>query len=788
MSIGVGAAAIPISPDLSDFGRELAVGINRQLRRRPAKVDVVPDVAGLDRALRAAADDLTVDLQADTSRVEQQLRTATGDVTADVDLDTAGLRAELQQAAGSVDTDVDIDVSGVRSKLASAAGTIRPDVQLDTGDISRQVSGAVEDGFDGVGGGAAGGGLGAGLAGGLATKLGPVAAIGGAAAVAFGSGFSQTLEREDVDQRLLASLTITPERAAELGDVAGDLYAQAWGDSLGATGQAVQDTVEIAGDLGDALLTKAVPAAMDLSDVLGEDFRETVRAAQTLVENGLVGSLQEGLDELADAGAGGLNRAQDLLETVIEYSGPLSDLGLSVDEIFDGLGGSIATGTRDLDKVADSLKEFRVLALEERGLKAAEMLGIDGESLQAAVAEGGPASRDALLSVLDTLRAESDPLVQELAGRDLFGSMFEDARDGVLAFDPLTDAIGDTADAATQLSDDLNNKLSTRIESLKRGALSNLTDFVEGRAVPAIEDLWDTFDDEGVEGVVAGVMDGIAAEVDGGLSDLPDFTTWVGDGLDTATAAFPQLASGLLDRVKATAPEIGDQVATWATEFTEWVGPAAAELGPKLGEFTGTMANWFVTEALPAVGEGFDAVAEGFVSWVFDDVVPQLPAALEGVTGIFTGFFDGLAGEIDEGLAKMADRVGIGRGNLQAALASLPGGALVGQVIGNTDRNRSSGSGGRTRAPAPGPPPNALATGGAVARPTLAIVGDNTDSKPEIVSPVPLMREALRAELAGGMGGGGFSIENFNVVTRDDPDVIFRTATQKLQLAAATYG
>lgn len=124
-----------------------------------------------------------------------------------------------------------------------------------------------------------------GLGGKLNTKAkAGLAALGTAAVAAFKIGVEGAFKREDVAAQFEASLGETPERAKELGEIASGLWKEAWGDSLGEVGAAVEAVVSTFEGLGLADIEDVSRNALAFADIFNVDVADAVNAAGILLK------------------------------------------------------------------------------------------------------------------------------------------------------------------------------------------------------------------------------------------------------------------------------------------------------------------------------------------------------------------------------------------------------------------------------------------------------------------------------------------------------------------------
>lgn len=228
------------------------------------------------------------------------------------------------------------------------------------------------------------------------------------------------------------------EDAAAIGAEIEEVWAGGLAESktqiAGIAAQLYQAGVDI-GDIGAAANDAFVIAA-----ATGQDVSEVVRAQITLVKTGLAPTFTEASDLIAGGFAKGLNYADDLLDTINEYSRDFADLGLSGETVFSILEEGMQAGAYNTDKVADAFRELKIrvdtalssgAGTEFEGLKTLGLLD-EAEAFRAGEITGEQWVR----AVLDTVSAANLDAVVTGA----FGSPIEDL--GVGVFEAINDALG----------------------------------------------------------------------------------------------------------------------------------------------------------------------------------------------------------------------------------------------------------------------------------------------------------------------------------------------------------
>ena len=89
--------------------------------------------------------------------------------------------------------------------------------------------------------------------------------------------------------------------------------------------------------------------------------------------------------------------------------------------------------------------------------------------MAAKFAAGGDSAKEAFKQTISALAGLEDPLAQNTAGVDLFGTMWEDlGPDAVTALADIEDGMYDAADAMEEIKDVKYDDLGSQFETLKR--------------------------------------------------------------------------------------------------------------------------------------------------------------------------------------------------------------------------------------------------------------------------------------------------------------------------------
>lgn len=275
-----------------------------------------------------------------------------------------------------------------------------------------------------------------------------------------------------------------------------DLYVNAWGESR----TQIADVIALATQLGISQtdLAGAIESAFQVASVTGYDVTEVLKAQDSLVKNELVKDYKQAGDVIVAGFQTGGDRANDLLETLVEYGSTFDDLGLSAEEATNILVNAMNNGFKNTDLAADALREFniRVRDLNDAAAQGAiERLGLKDAATDF---RNGTIAGDEFLSLVITkLNEMEDPAQRQITAVEIFGTQLEDiGTSAIKGLDPTVKKLGDVRDRAEDASDKVNDNLATAFTELKRTVEVELGDFLN-----------ETFD---IDGLIDKMKTGVA--------------------------------------------------------------------------------------------------------------------------------------------------------------------------------------------------------------------------------------------------------------------------------------
>ncbi len=184
------------------------------------------------------------------------------------------------------------------------------------------------------------------------TGIGLAAVAAGKASLRFGDDVNSGM-------RLLQARTgAADESMAGLKSTALGLFSSGLGDDINDVSVSMATVEQVTGATGEALQATTEDALI-MKRVFEKDVQESVRAVDTAVET-FGGNSGRIFDMLTTTIQRTGDPADDLLDTVNEYSTVFAQTGFSADQMFGMLTRGIDQGARDFDVIADAAKEFLI--------------------------------------------------------------------------------------------------------------------------------------------------------------------------------------------------------------------------------------------------------------------------------------------------------------------------------------------------------------------------------------------------------------------------------------------
>lgn len=618
----------------------------------------------------------------------------------------------------------------------------------------------------------------------------------------------------------------TGATGAELESLQGvmeSVYGNNYGDSMADVADAVATVSQQMKGLSDGELQSVTEGAFALRDVFQYDVAESVRAANALVNNfGISGD--DAMNLIAAGAQNGLDFSGELLDTISEYSVQFAKVGIDADQMFQIMQAGADSGAWNLDKVGDAIKEMsiRVVDGSDTTAQGFAAIGMDADVMAQKFAAGGETAQQAFQETIQALAGMEDPVQQNIAGVNLFGTMWEDLGPEVVAqlasitdeayaagdelqnmqevkYDNLTAALGgiqrqfETAllPLANELSSFLTDALSNidfeTIASQVASTLSEIGDVLTGTVIPAVQSFvgWIVQNQDVLIALGSGVLAAVAAYKAYNLAitaynAIMAVYKVVTAASATGTFTLAGAMTALNLPVLAVVAAIGAVVAVGVLLYKNWdtIVAKAAEFGAKITQVFENIKTWVggalsnIAATLQNVGTTIMAVLSGWwtnIQNVFNNVKNGFLSVITFITGFFTSAWStawstvtNIFGTIWGGI------VGLVKAPINAVIGIINSAIGAINSISVTIPDWSPIFPGKTFGfNIPQIP--MLATGGTIEQPMLAVVGD----APETIVPhgnTPRNR-ALLGEAAAGVGASiGGTVVNFNVTISGGAD------------------
>lgn len=340
--------------------------------------------------------------------------------------------------------------------------------------------------------------------------VGIFAGLGVAAGAVLVKGIGDAMEKGRLQDRLGAQLALTEDEAEKAGQIAGDLYADAYGDSLAQVHDAVGAVMSSLGDLDDGEVEDLTAKALDLAAAFDVDVNESVAAAGVLMRQGLARDGDHAFD-LITRSMQKVPQAMrgELIPIIEEYSQDFAALGIDGEDAFGLLVDAAQDGRIELDKTGDAIKELTIRStdMSTASVAAYDALGLNAEEMANKIAQGGETARGAFDQIVTGLLDIKDPADRANTAIALMGTPLEDLSvTEIPAFlerlANMDTSLGDVEGAATQMGDQLNDNVATKIEGFKRKAGQAIQDWAYVNVLPAAQEVMEAFEEDGVGGAI----------------------------------------------------------------------------------------------------------------------------------------------------------------------------------------------------------------------------------------------------------------------------------------------
>lgn len=584
---------------------------------------------------------------------------------------------------------------------------------------------------------------------GAIAKFGPkftagAAAIGLAAGAALSKGFTDAMDTQSALKKLDAQLGASEFDSKKHGKIAGQLYAEAYGESMSDVTEAIKSVVQNLDGMRDSSEEdlKAISAgALNAAAVLDEEVGPVTRAVAQMLRTKLAKSADEAFDILVFGAQHGADVAGDLLDTFTEYSTQFRDLGIDGKAALGILRQGLRGGARDADIVADAMKELNIRVQDKSAAGALKELGLNGKRVASAFAEGGPKAFAALDQIMDRLRKVKDPTDKYRLAQALLGTQSEDLAKALLEIDPseATQGMDELAGSTQRAGDTFASTAESQITSWWRTVEQQVVGFLRNEVLPEIQEFIGKLDFSEVVAKVeeiAGKLKMLWDRIFADITDWADKNKGKIDSFASDTESAFENFSGAITAV------IDFLTAAWDHGGEELFNVAFATMGNVLNIISGFLQQiegifqiftGLLTGDWDKFWEGIRNVGEGMTK-VIGNV---LDGAMRLIVGSWGGNWDEMKRKATDKLGEIVDTVKSAVNGIIKAwnwvseklgLPSIP-------LLGTFDKGGGGGAGTQ----------RLMATGGVV--PGFG----NTDSVPALLTPGEVVFSKLAIKNMGGL-------------------------------------
>lgn len=407
----------------------------------------------------------TIDVDANTGKAESKIKGVSKDKAIDVDVN-----ADVSDAEESIEGLEDV-ADKVEEKINDSAlgniGSVLKSSFSDAADSSIPLIGKIGE-------------LTSGLSGATAAAIGVGAAAAGVGVLSVGASNDMKSAMND----FFAATGRAQEQTVILADgtkevinysdrykkIMEDIYKNNYGESFEDISNAMAAVKTNMMALDDTSLQNVTESAFALRDTFEYDVAESTRAANTMMEQfGISG--EEAMNMIAAGAQSGLDYSGEFLDSINEYSVQFAKIGMGAEDMFKIFESGAASGAFNLDKIGDAVKEMsiRVIDGSDTTKQGFELIGMNADEMASKFSAGGESAKEAFYQTIDALAAMEDPIAQNTAGVDLFGTMWEDlGPEAVTALSDIQDGVFQTSDAMEQIKEVKYDDLGSMFEELKR--------------------------------------------------------------------------------------------------------------------------------------------------------------------------------------------------------------------------------------------------------------------------------------------------------------------------------
>lgn len=296
---------------------------------------------------------------------------------------------------------------------------------------------------------------------------------------------------EDAQVKIQNALGLTVEEAERFANVAEDIWAKGFGESLEEVSDALIRVKQNFRDIRDeAELEQITRDSILLAKTFDSDVNEVTRAGNNLMVNFGIES-KKAFDLMANGAQNGVNFSNEMFDNLAEYSGLFAKMGFSAEEYFQLLINGSKEGVYNLDYINDVMKEFQI-RIKDGSKTTDEAMSKMSKSTQNVWKEflkGNKTVKDVSNSILKELEGMDDQVAANQIGVELFGTKWEDLEaDAMYSLQVVNKEMKNVTGTMEEMAKAQEQTFSQRWQSLLRDAQKDLEPF--GHTVLDIAEKW----------------------------------------------------------------------------------------------------------------------------------------------------------------------------------------------------------------------------------------------------------------------------------------------------------
>lgn len=304
----------------------------------------------------------------------------------------------------------------------------------------------------------------------------------------FESAISGANDLETAVSNLAASTGNSKESMSQYSDIIKELYSDNYGDSMEELADTTAKVMQYTNQTDPDIIKNLVQNAEALDDTFGIDINESLRAAQTLMDNFGV-TAEDAYNLMATGAQNGLNKSDELADNIAEYGSLWSQAGFSAKDMFSIMENGLSSGAYNLDKVNDFVKEFGNSLADGRVEDQLSNFSSETQNLFREWKNGQASTKDVFQSVIKDLSSMTNQQEALTIASDTWSSLGEDNSLKVItSLNNVNDAYEDVEGTMEDICDIKYDTVATQWESLGRTFQTEIAAPIAEKFFPVAEE------------------------------------------------------------------------------------------------------------------------------------------------------------------------------------------------------------------------------------------------------------------------------------------------------------